>query len=286
MALPLPQRGARWQSAHILSVLVLALMAAASAGGIFLRGLYRDNLQVASGWLGNDLVTLLIAVPALAASLALTVRGSSRGTLLWLGMLDYTLYNFAFYLFGSAFNRFFLLYAALFGLCLYALVFGMARLDVAEIGRSFSGRTPARWVSGFMALTGLGLAAVEISMAAGFVLGGRLPPTVIATGHPTAVVFALDLTLVIPALLLGAVWLWMRRPWGYVLAVVVNVKGAVYLLALSATTWTVHRAGIPGAIAELPIWLALGAGSLAAVVVLLVPWSTRRSVPQGARRRR
>ncbi len=68
MARPRP-RGARLRSMHVLSIVVLALMAIAAAGGLFVRGLYRDNLQVTSGWLGNDLVTLVIAVPALAVSL-------------------------------------------------------------------------------------------------------------------------------------------------------------------------------------------------------------------------
>ncbi len=272
MARPRP-RGARLRSMHVLSIVVLALMAIAAAGGLFVRGLYRDNLQVTSGWLGNDLVTLAVAVPALAVSLWFAVRGSWRAELALLGLLDYAMYNYAFYLFGSAFNWFFLLYAALFATSLYALVFGMIRLDAAGIARGLSPRLPARWVSGFLAIAGLGLAAVEVSMAAGFLVSGRLPPTVIATGHPTAVVFALDLTLVIPATLLGAAWLWTRRPWGYALSVIVGIKGAVYLLALSATTWTVHRAGIPGALTELPIWLALCGGYLAAVALLLAPWT-------------
>jgi hypothetical protein len=36
----------------------------------------------------------------------------------------------------------------------------------------------------------------------------------------------------IPAMLLSAIWLWQRRPWGYVLASILMVKGATYMLAL------------------------------------------------------
>ncbi len=43
--------------------------------------------------------------------------------------------------------------------------------------------------------------------------------------------------------------------------------------ALSATTWTVHRAGLPGALTELPIWLVLCGGYLVAVALLLAPWT-------------
>ena len=94
-------------SAHILTVIIAILAIVASAGGLFIDGLYRDNLLVTSGWYGNDLVTLMVAVPLLVVALIFSMRGSQRAHLVWLGMLDYMLYNYAFYLFGTAFNGFF-----------------------------------------------------------------------------------------------------------------------------------------------------------------------------------
>jgi hypothetical protein len=157
--------------AYILTAIITILAIAASTGGLFIDGLYRDNLLVTSGWYGNDLVTLVVAVPMLVTALILSMRGSQRAQLIWLGMLDYTLYNYAFYLFGTAFNGFFLVYVALFALSIFALIFGLVALDV-----------------------------------------------------------------VVPWLVLGAIWLWQRPPWGYVLAAIANVKGVVYMLALAATT--------------------------------------------------
>lgn len=61
---------------------------------------------------------------------------------------------------------------------------------------------------------------VVIAIWVGFITTGQLPPIVIQTGHPTSLVFALDLSLVVPVLVLGAIWLWKRRPWGYVLAAI------------------------------------------------------------------
>ncbi len=52
--------------ADILSAVLAALMLLASAAGLVVPHLYRDNLLVASGWRGNDLVTLGLAVPAFA----------------------------------------------------------------------------------------------------------------------------------------------------------------------------------------------------------------------------
>jgi hypothetical protein len=76
-------------------------------------GLYDDNDFVTAGWAGNDLVTLVIAIPLLFGALLMATRGSARGELVWLGSLAYIGYNFAFYLFGASLNRLFLTYVAI-----------------------------------------------------------------------------------------------------------------------------------------------------------------------------
>jgi hypothetical protein len=184
--------------------------------------------------------------------------------LVWAGLLDYVLYNYAFYLFGAAFNSQFLLYASLFALAIFALIFLLAGLEVPRLARQFQARTPARPIAGFMLLVALMLGGLWTAMSLGFVFTGEVPGPVISAGHVTAVVFALDLTLVVPIMALAAVRLWQRRPWGYVLGVILNVKGAVYMLVLSATTVSAMAAGIPGVGGELPLWAGVGAGSLAA----------------------
>ncbi len=250
-----------WQTnlktAYILSIIIAILAAVASVGGLFLNGLYRDNLFVTSAWKGNDVVTLLIAIPLLVTALAFSARGSLRAQLIWMGVLDYMLYNYAFYLFGAAFNWFFLIYVALLGLSIFALVFGLVNLDVNRIRQQFRERTPVRWIAGYMLFVAAGLSLVYFAQAFAFIFTGQLPAIVTRTGHPTSVVFALDLTLLVPVLVLGAVWLLRRKPWGYVLAGVATVKGAAYTLVLTAGSFWAANAGVPDAAAEIPLWLAL-----------------------------
>ena len=102
---------ARPTVAPILSVIITILVIVASAGGLFIDDLYRDNAFAKSAWQGTDLATLVVGVPTLTVALIFAQRGSFRAQLVWLGMLDYALYNYAYYLFGTAFNGFFLIYA-------------------------------------------------------------------------------------------------------------------------------------------------------------------------------
>lgn len=262
----------------ILSILVAVLAGIASAGGLLFPGIYRDNAFVVTTWLGNDAVTLFLAVPILAAALVFAARGSQKARLIWLGALDYMLYNYAFYLFGAAFNAFFLLYAALLGLSIFALIFGLISLDAGKVAAQFSRKTPVGWIGGYFLFVAAGLAVVYVLQSVGFILNGTLPAIITLSGHPTNVVFALDLTLLIPWLVVGAIWLIQRRPWGYVVAGILSVKGPLYTLVLSANSLLVVRAGLAGT-SELPLWGTLTVLGLAAGAALF--WSMQPSPKEG-----
>jgi hypothetical protein len=259
----------RSTTAHTLSVIVAVLMIVAAAGGLLIEDHYRDNAFTAWAWRGTDLVTLVVAVPILIVALIFGRRGSFQAGLVWLGMLDYTLYNYAFYLFGAAFNRFFLIYVALFTLSIFALVFAITKVDAKEVRLRFASRTPVRWIAGYMLFVALGIGGLWIAQSLGFVFSGQVPQFITDVGHPTAIVFALDLSLVVPFLVLGAIWLWQRRSWGYVLAAILNVKGAVYMLALAGVSVAQAQAGFPEALTQLPLWGVLSLGFLVASLFLL-----------------
>ena len=243
--------------AYILSILIAVLATLTSAGGLLLEGLYRDNLFVISAWKGNDLISLFIAVPVLAAALFFSRRGSLKAQLVWMGALDYMLYNYAFYLFAARFNWFFLLYTALFGLSIFALIFGLVNLDLNGIKQRARERTPVKWIAAYMLFVAAGLTLIYVAQSLGFILTGEIPTIVARTDHPTSIVFALDLTLLVPFLVLGAIWLLQRKPWGFVLAGISTVKGPLYTLVLTSGSLWAANAGVEGAGGEVPLWVTL-----------------------------
>jgi hypothetical protein len=184
--------------ATALSAIVALLALIASTGGLFWDGLYRDNKLVTAALRGNDLITLVIAVPGLVITLLMARRDSNRARLIGMGLLAYMLYNYVFYLYGAAFNRFFLLYVALVALSVAALIASVSTLDVHRISLAFHPRTPVRWISGYMLVFGLLLGGMWIAMSLSFVVTGQLPSPITQTGHPTGVVFATDLSMLMP----------------------------------------------------------------------------------------
>lgn len=258
-----------YKPAFILSIIILILMVLASVGGLFINNLYQDNFLVTSGWYGNDYVTLLLTVPMLAISLVFSKRGSQRAQLVWLGLLSYTLYNYAFYLFGAAFNSMFLIYVALFTLSIFALIFGVSSLDIKVIAERFRPGTPVKKVGVFMAIVALLLGVFHVSLSLEYVFTKQVPEFMINLEQSTNIISALDLSLTVSFGLLGAVWLWKRQPWGYVLAVIWNVKSAVYLTALSAATVRGFQTGASESAIELALWGPLAVGCLISSVLLL-----------------
>jgi hypothetical protein len=231
--------------------------------------LYRDNPFVRAAWHGADVTTLLVAVPILATAMALAARGSIAARLLWLGMLACLAYGYAYYLFGAAFNAFFLIYVGLFTSAGLALVVGLVTLDISRLTCVHFSRTRRLLIAGYMVLVAAGLTSVYVAQSIAFVRTGALPGIVALTGHPTSLVFALDLPLVVPALLVGAFWLWQDRPWGYALAVIVNAKGAIYTLSLAVSAAIAVRAGFDDAASEFPLWVVLAAGHAAATIAAI-----------------
>jgi hypothetical protein len=222
--------GLRW--ARLLSVVIVILMAVASAAGLSVDGLYQDPDSVSAMLRGYDLVTLAVAVPVLAVTLLPALRQSARAQLLWVGMLAYSVYNYANYVFGTAFNDVFLVHVALFSLSVFALALAMMSLDIPGIARQFSEHTPVRSVSAILMLLAFGLAAMWVFFSLRFAINGEFPDESLLV-LPAANVhlgYVLDLALLVPAAGLAAILLWRRAALGYVLATVVAAFCVVYQL--------------------------------------------------------
>lgn len=98
-----------------LTIPIAILLAVAAGGGLFIKGLYRDTPNLVTQAIGQDAITLVVALPTLVISAFLTSRGSQRARLVWLGGLIYMVYTYVGYAFAVRFNSLFLVYVALLG---------------------------------------------------------------------------------------------------------------------------------------------------------------------------
>jgi hypothetical protein len=232
------------------------------------HGLYRyDSISFAAQGLAQDVVTVAIGVPLLIVAMVLARQGRLRGQLLLAGTLAYFLYTYAAYAFGVAYNDLFLLYVALFSLGLFAFALALGAIDMGSLPACFSPHMPRRGICCFLYLIGAFLSLAW--------LGRIVPPLV--TGRPpmglesysTLVIQTLDLGVIVPVSILAGSLLWRKRPWGYLLASIMLIKGFTMLLAIMAMIVNMLRAGVTVSLAECIMFPILTLADIGLTIALL-----------------
>jgi hypothetical protein len=130
------------------------------------------------------------------------------------------------------------------------MVFVLIDLDVDRVAASFRWRTPARVVAALLGILAVSLAAMWIAGSVRFIATGEVPEEGSRLILPTALThlaYVMDLALLVPAYALGAILLWRRKAWGFVLSTALLVSGAVHQLAYMAALVFQAKADIPGA---------------------------------------
>ena len=253
-------------AARRMATLLTAFMLVQSVLGLVWSDQYRDVDWIRATWYGNDWITLGAAVPLLWFGRLRAARGSVRGLLVVLGLAGYAVYNYAFYLFGAALNIFFPIYVVIFLLGIATLGLLLSHLDVTAVAGAFRPETPVRLIGGYLVFVGVSLATVWLGMWGAYAFAGRPTPI-----EPEAfkVVAALDLSFMVPTLIVGGVLLWKRRAWGYLIATIAAIQGALYLLVLSVNSAIVISRNLAAAPGELPIWGPLTIFTALAAILLL-----------------
>ncbi len=232
-------------------------------------GLYaNESVSGATQAIGQDIVTLLVAIPLLLIATYLVARGSLRGRLLQAGALWYFAYTYLLMAFGAAYNPFFLIYVALYSVSLLVFLLSLLSIDAGGLATILSRRFARRAIGWLLIGFGAVLAVLWL---------GRIVPS-LATGAPpaglesysTLFVQAGDLGLVVPLALLSGASLLKRHPVGFLLAGVLLVQGATFGLALISMMITMAVGGAALAPVEVVFFGVLTLVYLAGVVHLLV----------------
>ena len=255
--------------AYCLSGVIAILMLVASVAGLLVHGLYRDDPWAREALRGGDLTTIAVAAPVLVVSMLLARRGSRAAQAIWLGALAYSVYNYAYYVFGAAFNDIFVLHIALFSLSIAALVLVIANIDVEAIATRFRGMRGARFIGGFLAVVGTVLGSLWVILAIRFSVTGEL-----ITGLPREgvhLVFAIDTSLLVPALVISGILLWRRTSRGFVLGTAMATMGALYQVNLLMAGLFQSNAGVPGVKAFPVEGILLATGFALATLMMLRP---------------
>jgi hypothetical protein len=232
---------------------VAVLSAVAAAWGLLVPGLYTGEAATAEMLRGYDLVTLAVAPVLLLLQLVRPRAVASR--LVSLGLLSYLAYTYAYYLFGTGFNDALLLHAVVFSGSLVGLVLGLTRIDITEVAAALDHRTRVRVPALVLALLASSLGVMWAFYSVRYAVTGEVPmgSTLVETDLVVHLGIVLDLTILVPAYAAAALLLWWRRPWGYVLGVMLLVSGLLHQVSYLVALLFQSAAGVPDAVAFDPV---------------------------------
>jgi hypothetical protein len=262
---------------------MLLLAVVATSVGLFVPEFYRDAAVLLPQLYGQDLLTLVVAVPTLAGALYYAHQGSLRGYVVWLGVTGYLLYTYASYALLTSFNELYLVYVALFGLTLFTLIGGIARIDPTDLKEALDGH-PVRGYVAFQALVAGLVALMWLAEVGPASLAGTRPPSIAETSLPVPVIQSLDLGVVVPSFALSAALLWKQRAWGYVFTGVLLVKGTTLGLAVLAMIVFMLRNGQPVPLPQIVLFalLSLVGLGLTTRFIRAIPRSSSRTQPRAS----
>jgi hypothetical protein len=188
----------------ILAVGALVLAGVGAAAGLFVPDLYRDSEAWIREAQATDLVTLVLAVPLLAAALWMARRGDVRWQLVAAGALGYLAYSYAIFAFSVAPNALTLLYIAVLGLSAWSLVLRLGSTDERPL-TDMSPRLPRRATGAFLLAVPVLFGLLWLGEVAGAASAAGPSEALVESGLPTNPIWALDLAFALPVMAYGGI---------------------------------------------------------------------------------
>ncbi len=196
-------------------------------------GVYANNpVRVVAEGIGWDVVTLVLAVPAMVVAAFFVGRGSLRGRLAALGLFGYFAYQYLMYAMFWAIGPLYPLFVLIFPLSILGIAWFVSAIDVGDLARQVRPGFPRRALAIFAVAMSLMLVGMWVPRIMAGIAGDPVAANLLGT--PTLTVQALDLGLLVPLSLTTAVLVWRRHRAGYVLGALFTVKAVTMAAAIAA----------------------------------------------------
>jgi len=186
-----------------ISISLLVLIG--SIGGLASSAPYANEtadwaLQARGQDLGNLIVVAVLIVSTIAA-----LRGSATGLFVWMGALMYVMYVYVIYAFALHVGVFYLLYLAILGLTFFTL----GRRLVAALDPALPPVRSSQRATRFAGITLITIAVLFgvlwLSELVPALLAGTTPPSVASAGLMVNPVHSIDLSIVLPSMIVTGI---------------------------------------------------------------------------------
>ena len=217
-----------------LNYLIAGFTLVSCAFSIFQNDIYQDGVWINAQWLGQDIVTLVIALPILLISLNRGfVEENFKWKLVHSGILLYFIYTYSFYMFAAELTFLYLLHLPIFGLA----VVGFIMTCIELFGKTYSLKLQQNPLRITIAIY-LGFVALMVAVLWLSDIFAHLTNPDHQSGTPDGkaplIIYSLDLALILPMMIVSSIHLLKQTEFGYKLTGIILVKTTTLGFALMA----------------------------------------------------
>lgn len=187
-------------------------------GGIYKMHTVSQVYQV----IPHDIVNLFIALPALLISFVLAKRGSLKARLFFMAVTLYFLFTYGIYTFYAMYNRLYLCYVAIMGLCFYMFLMMYKETDSLKVKNLFKDEYPNKLIGGFLVAAASFMTLTWLKAIIPTILFNKIP-TIDLAQSTTMVPQAIDLAFVLPVAFLMGIKLCKKKPEAYIMGTIIPI---------------------------------------------------------------
>lgn len=245
-------------SLSIFTYLIAALTLVSCIISISTNSIYQDGEWANAQWLGQDIVTITLALPLLLISLFKGIRGNNpKWALVYCGILLYFTYTYSFFMFVANLTFLYLFHLPVYGLSMIGLVVTCIALFNQNTGYSFENRRLKGGIILYLLLISLMISFLWLNdIMAHLFNPDHLSDT--PDGEAPLIIYSLDLALIIPLMIASAISIHKKLRWGYILNGIILTKTSTLGFALMAMAVSMYSQNLNPDILLIVLWCIIG----------------------------
>jgi hypothetical protein len=255
----------------LLSVMLAVILAVVSFFGIFVPGTYaRETASMAAQGIGQDIFNLFFIVPLFLVSVLVLRRKSVPAFYVFGGIVFYILYSFVIYCFGVHFNSMFLLYCVTLGLATYLFIIFLHVSGNLDVRSWYDDLTPKRTTGIYIIVVSLLFYVLWMKDIIPAIIKNDVPASVSDFNLLVNPVHVIDISFVLPGLIISAVLLMKKSNLGYILGPISLVFIIILAIALAMMVIMMKVKGISEEASVIGIFVFLAFVSLIFLILFFM----------------
>lgn len=252
-----------------LTILLATLVFAATLLGIAYNHIYQDGEWFKAQYFGQDVFTMFIILPLLVISAQQGLNNNvSAWRMIFLSILLYLIYVYAIFVFAAEFSPLYFLHLPIFSLSLFIMLSLLGCFFISRRKMLMPGRSLRLAAAAYLILIAAMLATLWLNdLLRHTFTEGHASGT--PDGKPLLIIYSMDLGVIIPLMLIGAIGLLLNRSKGIAWSGIMLVKSTLMSFALLAMSMSMYWNGLEPDTFLVGLWSILGVAGLIITILYM-----------------